>query len=152
MIRCAAERALRRQRSRWCSSLPLRGRQVHLEDRSPGHAGKLDVSLMCSDDVLGDRQPQTGAGWFGGEKRQEDPLLELLGDTGSIIHNVDLDVLAPSTGRCVVDLDGDGPAIIAQRLYSVCDQVVKHLLEGAGIPPDHRYPGINLEVSLYLVV
>ena len=101
---------------------------MHLEDSSPGNAGELDVSLMGSDDVLGDGQTQTGSGRLRGEEGEEDSILKLLWDSGAVIDDIDFYVLTPCPVCRWPNLESDRATFFAQRLDGIRDKIGEDLL------------------------
>src|SRR6266571_7749281 len=119
-IRCMGEeRPERAERSRR-GLIPGDGRDLRRRRRRKGNrkSGPLarpafdpDVSLMVLDDAIADRKPEPGAlaDRLRREKGLEDLGLDLFGDPGSRVADLDLDSVP--LGQTRGDLDRAGPAL-----------------------------------------
>src|SRR5207247_9394430 len=103
-----------------------------------------DLSLTILDHALADRQPEPGAlpGRLRREKRLEDLGLDLFGDPGSRVADLDLDPVSRSQTRG--DLDRAGPAL--HGLLRIDQEIHEDLLELIGVAQD--LGKIRLEILL----
>src|SRR5712691_28928 len=103
-----------------------------------------DVSLMVLDDAIADRKPEPGAlaDRLRREKGFEDLGLDLFGDPGSRVADLDLDSVPLSQTRG--DLDRAGPAL--HGLLRVDQEIHEDLLELIGVAEDRGK--IRLELLL----
>src|SRR2546425_1145149 len=103
-----------------------------------------DLSLMILDDAIADRKPEPGAlpDRLRREKRLEDLGLDLFGDPGSRVADLDLDPVSRSQTRG--DLDRAGPAL--HGLLRIDQEIHEDLLELIGVAQD--LGKIRLEILL----
>src|SRR5436189_2950431 len=100
----------------------LHHRQLDQEVRTAATARlDADVPAVLLDDAVGDRQPEAGAGpdLLRREERVEDPLLELLRNSGAGVRETDPDPVGGGVGR-----DADRlPARLGECVAGVGEQV-----------------------------
>ena len=111
-------------------------RQPDLEASVTGFRDDADVpAVSANDDPVAHVQTETCAlaDIFGGEERLEDAILDLLGDAGSIVRDLDQQSIA-FVGRA--ELYAAGLVPVGHGIYGVVYQVRPNLVEFAPVGAD----------------
>src|SRR5664279_4231057 len=84
------------------------------------------LASVLAHDAVADPKAETGAiaDLLGGEERLENPADDIIRNTGAVVRNLDMDVIAGAKRR-----DRQlGPGNVAHRIHGVVDQIDDHLV------------------------